>query len=270
MPYTACLKGGIVLLAWLYLLVPTAWALSVEVVGTFGQPGLLQLEEGARLSEALTKGRLLPEACQLQGALMRSANLPDQERLKKGLLYDLEALAYVARLEGHPVLAAWAGRMRGLVQGQPVTGRQLGQVMERGRLLMRLADDLPLQEGDRILYPPCARTLYALGRDGLVALAHDPALSLEDYLKQLPRADWQAPGYLWVVHSDGHYERLRIGYWYGGEPRHPEPAAVIFRPLSAHWAALVNPDFNRDLARWFATRIPDGRAAARIAEGERH
>ncbi len=250
--FLVCLAGA----------VAAAPQVQVRLQGAFAHPGLHSLPQGSRLSKALEKGGLSSQACQMQAAWLRKELLKRQTQLKRSLLYDLQALSYAAQLQNRPRLARWAGMLGRLIQSQPVTGRKAGHPLVWGKLEVQQAFDLPLKEGDQLIYPACDTRYYYLTEQGVKAFDHDPAKTLEADANVVEALPWQAPGWIWVVHADGNSEKRRIGYWYGGSPRHLDPGAVLFRPLSKDWTeALGNPDFNRDLARWLATQIPNGGVA---------
>lgn len=210
----------------------------------------------ARISDLLKQVSYNESACPGSAALLRNSLKSKQEKWKAGILYDIQALQFKARLSGQATLLAWLQSLEKLVVSLPVTGRLPAIYINPHGNESRPADNLLLEPFDRLYVPACSRKLSLV--DGkLIRVAYRADLTLNKLAEQLPDHRWQQSGYVWVVHPDGAFRRVKAGYWQHLE-LYPGDGAFIFRPLKKELLAGLNPGFNFELARWLSTQVVAG------------
>ena len=232
-------------------------SLQVMVTGAVAHPGQLNLPAGARLADAVAAAKVDDAAYVLGAAWLRPAEHRVQLRLKAGLLYELRTIARQARVQQHAGLQVLAQRLTAQLSAMPVTGRQVVTTLEPHDLQIDDAANLPLQSGDRLVYPPRPQTIHVLG-----AVDHDcrlPLVPLRDareYLNACPRSASADPNLLYVIQPDGHVFVQGVALWNRSAPMSLAPGAVLYVPLEPR---LIHPAadgrFNADMAKFLATQI---------------
>lgn len=218
------------------------------------EPILLTLPTPARLTNALVQIDAA-DYCPMQMAWLRPSLQNRQRMLQKGLVYDLEVLAQNATLEGNHEFAQWAHAQARLIAAMKVSGRIPAQRMDLDRLEAVPAENRLLEDGDHILMPPCSDSIRILECGAIKVCSFRPGATAEEYLGPVAQEPWHQPGELIVVHSTGHFERIRIGHWRRGAPFRLGAGALVFRPLRDDVLDGINPALNEDLARWLATQV---------------
>lgn len=250
---------GCVVLAVLTLCIAPLRAqesLSVEVAGAVAHPGVLQLRAGARLADAVTAAQVDPAAYVLGAAWLRPDRQPAQRRLQAGLLYELRTIALQARVQQRADLRELAQRLHAQLAAMPVTGRRVVATLEPHALQSDAAVNLPLQAGDRLVYPRRPQAIRVLG-----AVVHDcrlPQVALRDardYLDACPRSASADPDLLYVIQPDGRVFAQGVALWNRSALLALAPGAVLYVPLDRRLIAPAADDrFNADMAQFLATQ----------------
>ncbi|UAW99436.1 capsule biosynthesis GfcC family protein [Halopseudomonas nanhaiensis] len=235
--------------------------LNVTVEGLVLQPGTYSLPEGARLSDASVAAQVRADAWFLGAALLRRAAIQPQQKLKAGLLFDLQSSRVHWQAEEQAAGVELAGRLLTAVEAMPVTGRVRAQLDPLQQLA--LSRNGLLQDGDRIAYPPRAervRVTGAVKADCL--LAFDPSLQPVDYLDQCPRHALADPSYVHVVQPDGRTQRRGVALW-NREPGNVAVGAVLYVPVDPKHLAADAQGLNDDFVALLATQVAEAGAAGK-------
>lgn len=231
-------------------------SLPVDVAGAVAHPGVLPLHAGARLADAVTAAQVDAAAYVLGAAWLRPDQRRAQLRLKAGLLYELQTIALQARVQRHADLQVLAQRLRTQLAAMPVTGRQVTTTLEPHALQIDDAANLPLQSGDKLVYPWRPQTIRVLG-----AVEHDcqlPQVALRDardYLAACPRSAAADADLLYVIQPDGQVFVQGVALWNRSDPLALAPGAVLYVPLDGRLITPAADDrFNADMAEFLATQ----------------
>lgn len=234
------------------------WAgeVTVSVAGQVTHPGTQHLPAGSRLSDAVLKADVLPDAYPLGAAWLRPSLRRTQVRWKAGLLYEVGMLRGQARLDGKPTLANLAARLEQHWRTLPVTGRQPQQLLDPRPLQVSTQNHL-LAEGDRIVYPPRPTRVRVVG-----AVLHPcdlPFVSMQaarHYRNDCTLATAADPDWLYVIQPDGRVMRHGIALWNHHDIQPLAPGAIVYVPVNPHvLPASVRDTFNQDAARFLSTQI---------------
>jgi len=211
----------------------------------------------ARISDLLKQVQYQENSCPGAAALLRLSHREEQARWKQSVLYDLQALAYKASLKGSADFLNWLGGVERAVRSQSVTGRMPGIYINPHGSEARPEDNLLLEEGDRLHLPVCSGRIYLV--DGFfTSVRFDSTQTLNRHAEQLPTEIWHQPGYLWVVHPDGAFKRVKAGYWQH-QSLFVGDGGYLFRPIDEELLQGINPNFNFELARWLSTQVVSDR-----------
>lgn len=226
----------------------------VQVEGEVDAPGIVTLEGKARLDDAALAAKVRPRAYVAAAAWLRPSLVPQQTRLKAGLLFDLDLLKTLAGQHGDTSAGDLATRMADQLRALPVTGRQ--PALLDGRVLeVDAASNLLVSEGDRLVYPARPETVRIVG-----AVEHDcvvPHVPLQDARLYLPGcvatvdADQDT---IQVIQPDGRVFEQGIALWNRGAPIPLAPGAVLYVPLRRSLIDPIDPAFNREVAEFLATQ----------------
>lgn len=229
---------------------------SVTVAGAVLNPGTFELPRGARLSDASVAAQVSSRAWFLGAALLRSAQLEPQHRLKAGLLFDIQASQVDALARSDMAAFSLLARLYAAVEAMPVTGRVPAKLNPLQQLL--LPNNTLLQDGDRILYPhrPGHVRITGAVQDDCT-LDFDPALKLTDYLEQCPAHKVADKSYAHVIQPDGTHQQYGIAAW-NQQPAPVAVGAVIYLPLDRRHLADSSESVNNDFAAMLATQYQLG------------
>lgn len=231
-----------------------AHATEVEVRGAVASPGTRKLPERARLSDAALAASVSPDAYLLGAAWMRPSQHPGQQRLKAGLLFDLDVVRQQALQSDRVRLAELARSMGAWLQSLPVTGRQTALLDPRAVEVAPTENRL-VADGDVLYYPQRPYTIRVVG-----AVAHAcelPSVALQDarrYLRDCPVSPMGDADWIFAIQPDGRVFRLGIAPWNRSAPLPLAPGALIYVPLRESLVHAVAPDLNRELAGFLATQ----------------
>ncbi|WP_242113086.1 capsule biosynthesis GfcC family protein [Luteimonas aquatica] len=226
----------------------------VMAEGEVDAPGEHLLENRARLDDAALAAKARPHAYLAGAAWLRPALIPQQTRLKAGLLFDLELLARLAGGQGNDRLVALATGLAAQLRAMPVTGRQVALL--DGRVLeVAAAANLPVADGDRLVYPARPRTVRVVGAvERECALPHVALRDARLYLPDCALAPDADVDTIQVIQPDGRVFEQGIALWNRGPPVPLAPGAVLYVPLRARLIDPVDPVFNREMAEFLATQ----------------
>jgi hypothetical protein len=237
---------------------PAVAQLQVRVEGAVEHPGTLNLKDAARLSDAALAARVRPQAYLLGAAWLRPSLLTEQQRLKAGVLFDLDSLHIKALQHGDDALADTVGSLRQWIAALPVTGRAPALLAPRA-VEANARANLPLQPGDRLFYPLRPTTIRIVGAvEHACTVPLQAAQDARRYLAACPYAKRADRDWIYVIQPDGHVFRQGVALWNRSAPLSLAPGATIYVPLPARAAATVDESLNSDLADFLATQVLPG------------
>ena len=226
----------------------------VTVQGDAAKPGRYTFEQGYRLHDVLLPAQVNPKAYLLGAAWLHVPLRNAQERLKVGVLFDLETVRSNAVQDNQTGLAALAARLIDKVQAMPVTGRRVAQ-LDPVRVELNRRDNPYLSNGDVLLYPARPTTVRVVGAVlGECELAHQPLQSAISYLKSCPRDPDADADLLFVVQPDGRVFQEGVALWNETQSVPPAPGARIYVPVRSSAKGDPTPDLNTELAAFIATQ----------------
>lgn len=232
--------------------------IEVQVDGAVAQASTLTLQGHARLSDAAIAANPLSSAYMLGAAWLRPALLISQQRLKAGVLFDLDSLQQRARREGDSGLESLAHDLRDWLGAMPVTGREPA-LLDPRVVEVTPTENHPLADGDRLFYPLRPNTIRVVGAvRKSCALALRPQQDARDYLPSCPSANEADDDSIYVIEPDGRIFVQGIALWNRSRPLPLAPGAIIYVPLRAAAIKPVDASFNRDVAAFLATQLLPG------------
>lgn len=225
---------------------------TVSVGGTVNAPGNYEWQTGARLLDAAVAGQITADAWPLGAALLRQNAIAPQQRLKAGVLFDLQANQVYAQSRGHEDLVELLSSLIAQANSMPVTGRVVAQL---DPLQLQLLSNNPLLEpGDSLLYPRRPDQVRVLGAvQSVCSLPFDAHLQPRDYLRQCPLHRRADPSYLYVIQPNGVVQSVGVGYW-NAESLNIAVGAVLYVPINPLHLSDETPDLNKELAAMLATQ----------------
>lgn len=235
-----------------------AWGadITVTVTGRVAHPGAQTLADGTRLSGAIIRADVLPDAYVLGAAWLRPRLRQTQTRWKLAALYDAGLLRGQARLDGRPALSALAARLLRHWQALPVTGRVRQALLDPRPLEVSARNHL-LATGDAIVYPPRPTTVRVVG--AVIQPCSLPFVAMRKartYRKACALAPSASPDWLYVIQPDGRVSRHGVALWNRDAGQVLAPGAVVYVPLAqAALPQAVRDSFNSDVARFLSTQV---------------
>jgi hypothetical protein len=244
------------LLAWCASAV--AAPVQVELAGVVANAGTQTLKDHARLSDAALAAQPLQLAYILGAAWLRPSLLESQERLKAGVLFDLDSLQQQATQQGKQDLATLAGAMADWIKPMPVTGRQQA-LLDLRAVEVNPPENHLLADGDRLYYPlrpDAIRIVGAVQQPCTLPLV--PLQDARDYLASCAATGEADQDVIYVIEPDGRLFEQGIALWNRSTPLTLAPGALIYVPLRARAIKSVDPLLNHDLASFLATQLLPG------------
>ncbi len=227
---------------------------AMTVSGQVRNPGPIALQTGARLLEVITAAQPDAQGYWLGAAWLHQPLLEGQARLKAGVLFDLQTLHQAALAAGHVGRAAVAAQVYQQVQALPVTGRQLA-VLDPVAVEVGFAPNLPVSEGDRLVYPPRPDSVRVLGAVAAACtLVFQPQQQARDYLAACPPSVEADADYLWLIQPDGQVTRLGVAPWNREDGAAPAPGSTLLVPIRSDDLDPLTPELNQQLAEFLATQ----------------
>lgn len=231
-------------------------AADISIGGAVLKPGTYQWHPDARLRDAAVAGQVRADAWFLGAALLRDSAREDQQRLKAGVLFDLQLNKLHARAENDAALSALVERLDQVISPLAVTNRVSAQLNPFQLLVPR--NNQLLQPGDQLLYPTRpdqVRVMGAVNND--CTLTFDASLALKEYLRLCPAHPAADRDTVYVIQPDGQIEQVGIAHW-NEQPANIAVGAMIFRPIRTTVMSPETKDLNRDMARFLATQYQLG------------
>lgn len=238
------------------VLTPPAFAEQVHVSGAVLNPGDYQWQEGARLRDAAVAGQVSASAWPLGAALLRQRAIEPQQRLKAGVLFELQTNNIHALAENNLELQQLIKRLDASVREMPVTGRVVAE-LNPFQLLLQSKNDL-LQPGDRLVYPTRPNRIRVLGAVAAdCQLSFDAGLKLKDYLHQCPAHPAADRSFVYLIQPNGETQKIGIAHW-NQQQAAVAVGAIIYRPISAAVLSPETNELNEDMAKLLATQYQLG------------
>jgi hypothetical protein len=224
----------------------------VSISGAVLQPGTYQLQPDARLRDASATARVSSRAWSLGAALLRERAIEPQQRLKSGLLFELNANRVHAMAENNLDMHALADHLYATVAAMPVTGRVVAELNPLQQVILR--NNALLENGDRILYPRRPEQVRVMGAvERFCSLPHAPAAQPIEYLRQCPPHRLADPSFVYVIQPNGSWARVGLAAW-NREPANVAVGAVLYVPLGSRFLAPETTGLNDDFAALLATQ----------------
>ncbi|ASR42829.1 hypothetical protein BEN78_04965 [Xanthomonas citri pv. mangiferaeindicae] len=224
----------------------------VSVEGAVRRPATYALSGDARLSDPILAAMPTSEAYTTGAALLRRQAIAPQTRLRAGLEHSLQALRTAENTP--PAVAETAARLEAWLTTMPVTGRIPTTQLDGRRLEAAAEANLPVRDGDRLVYPLRPDTISVVGAvEAPCRLPHVALREAADYLRQCPPQGADAD-LLYVIQPDGHVAQIGIAAWNRSPAQALAPGAVLYVPLPERALRRIDPDFNREFAQFLATQ----------------
>ncbi|NUT76678.1 hypothetical protein HNO86_16665 [Pseudomonas sp. C1C7] len=230
---------------------------AVIVSGDVANPGPVDLPPGGRLLDVISVAIPNAESYWLAAELQRKSLLEEQERLKAGVLFDLNVLQRMALLFDRPSRAALAVRLAEQVTQMPVTGRQVA-VLDPVAVEVGFARNMRLDDGDRLTYPPRVNEVEVLGAVAeSCRLAYQPMQEASEYLQGCAILDDADADYLWLIQPNGVSRRVGIAAWNRESGQIPAAGSKILVPVKTDDLDPPVPELNQQLAEFIATQLAE-------------
>jgi len=129
-----------------------------------------------------------------------------------------------------------------LVDGLPVTGRQLLPSQDGHVLVAKINLDPILENNDQLVLKPLGNTIAVLGTKGQCIAEFKPEVSVLAYLDEcFPKSSWHQFGegfdQAWLVQPSGEVTKLNVGLWNQTAQTLPQPGAWVWAPArNSGWA----------------------------------
>ena len=218
-----------------------ALALLITHLGWAQAETIYTPKQGERLSALLMRQQLLPgtarnaqgQALQLEGMVLQRAALRSKQALQKTQLITQLAVMGPSKVPAY---------LASLVDGLPVTGRQLLPSQDGHVLAAKINLDPILQNNDQLVIQPLGNTIAVLGTKGQCIAEFKPEVSVLAYLDQcFPKGSWYRFGegfdQAWLVQPSGEVTQLNVGLWNQTEQTLPQPGAWVWAPArNSGWA----------------------------------
>ena len=226
--------------------------LTVDIRGVVLSPGSYSLPSGARLNDAARTGQVSARAWFHGAALLRQSAMEPQQRLKSGTLFEINANRVHAQAENRTELLELLDRFYEKTQAMPVTGRIVTEMDPLQQLI--LANNVLLEDGDRLLYPARAEQVRVTGavKDECV-LPYQPGAQPVAYLKACPRHEAADPSVVYLIQPNGEWSVAGVAAW-NSESANIALGAVIYVPLKTTWLSPIAAGLNKDMAAFLATQ----------------
>lgn len=227
---------------------------AITVSGDVLNPGTYPFTPGVRLLDVVSQAGPNPESYWLAAAWLHQPLMEQQTRLKAGVLFDLKMLQRGALLEGNSPLATLAARLYEQVNRLPVTGRKVA-ALDPVALEVGFARNSLLSDGDQLIYPLRTNNVTVVGAvQQPCTLPYRSEQEVREYLDSCaPLAEADAD-FLWLIHPDGHYQRVAIAAWNREDGVHATAGSTILVPVRNENPDLPTPDLNEQLAQFLATQ----------------
>ena len=214
----------------------TACQAAVTVSGEVRDTQPISWQPGMRLLDVMTAAQPDAQGYWLAAAWLHQPLLERQARLKAGVLFDLDTLRRAALAAGRESRARAAAQLYRQVLALSVTGRQIAK-LDPVAVEVGFAPNLPVSEGDRLIYPSRPDTVRVFG-----AVVASPALAEAD-------ADQ-----VWLIQPDGHVTRLGVAPWNRADGLPLAPGSTLLVPIRSDDLDPPTPELNPQLAEFIGTQ----------------
>lgn len=239
-------------------------AVKASVDGLVDRPGEQTLPDKARLSDAALGASVRAQAYVMGASWLRPSRRVAQQRLKAGLLFDLDQVARWGRGADDNGIRQLAVALSQWLGGLPVTGREAAQL--DGRALEVLAkENRVLGDGDRLHYPArpdWVRIVGAVVKPCVVP--HVPLLDAREYLPMCASTPQADRDIVYIIQPDGRVYERGIALWNRSEPFALAPGATVYVPIRGDVTRAAAPEVNLDIANFLATQPLSGDATGAL------
>jgi hypothetical protein len=224
--------------------------------GSADQPDTAVYPSTGRLAELAGAARVKPDAYVAGAAWLRPSLVPDQIRLKAGVVFELGVIRMDALSHDKDALGTDAATFQAWIMSLPVTGRRTSVVLDPAQLEVSPPDNLTTEPGDTLYYPVRPTEVRIVG--AVAKPCRVPQVALQDarrYLAQCPPSKAADPDRIFVIQPDGAVFPQNIAAWNRDPPRVLAPGAWIYVPFN-HTAirGATDGQFNEDAAAFIATQ----------------
>lgn len=232
----------------------------VIVSGNVSHAGSLELPASSRLSTAIDAAGVSHDAYNVGAAWYRARLRLPQQRLKAGIMFNLNLLAQPgAGTLQPPTLASAAQALLAWTQSLPVTGRSPAVKLDPDLVEISQRDNYPLENGDRLDYPTRPTSVRI---DGAVQRPCTlPQRGLQDvhvYMASCPSSNLADKDKAYLIEPDGSVLTLGIALWNRSAPTSMAPGSILFIPFDDRVMARYGTlGLNREIADFLATQAFD-------------
>jgi len=228
----------------------------VTVSGEVGHPGEVVFEGKPRLGDVAKAAQVTSRAYPVGAAWLRPSLQLEQKRLKTGVAYELGLIEKKAMADGNESLATLARGMHDRINEMPVTGRKIVRTLEPHALQASAPDNIPVEEGDSLVYPSRPQTVTVMGAvEQVCDLPHEALRDVREYLAQCAASPFADRDIVFVIEPDGEVFEQGVALWNRSPAMSVAPGAVLYVPLG--WRATAraaDARFNHDMADFIATQ----------------
>lgn len=232
----------------------TACHAAVTVSGEVRDTQPISWQPGMRLLDVMTAAQPDAQGYWLAAAWLHQPLLERQARLKAGVLFDLDTLRRAALAAGRESRARAAAQLYRQVLALPVTGRQIAK-LDPVAVEVGFAPNLPVSEGDRLIYPSRPDTVRVFG--AVVAtctLAFQPMQLARAYLRACPALAEADADQVWLIQPDGNVTRLGVAPWNRADGLPLAPGSTLLVPIRSDDLDTPTPELNPQLAEFIGTQ----------------
>jgi hypothetical protein len=231
--------------------------IQVTALGEVEHPGGIVFEGKPRLADVVKAAQVKRDAYVLGAAWLRPSLQPAQKRLKAGLTYQLGLIDHNAMAKGKEPLANLARRNRDWINAMPVTGRRVVQTLEPHALQVSAPDNLPIRDGDQLVYPARPSSVTVVGAvEQICDLPHASIQDARVYLAQCVPSHYADTDNVFVIEPDGKVVEQGVALWNRSPPMPVAPGTVLYVPFGRRATLhVVDGAFDRDMAAFIATQV---------------
>ena len=232
---------------------PSASVSEVSVQGAVEVPGVVQVQQGGRISDVLNAVRPNAAAYLLGGSLQREHERQDQVRQRAGLLHTLGQLPQHENLD----VRATGELLHDWLDARPATGR-VRLVLDRRLMQAQPLNNPIARHGDSIIIPLRPQSVHVIGAvTQPCELPHQPLQDATAYLAHCPVSGAADPNTLYVVQPDGLVQTLGVAAWNRADPQPVAAGGTIYVPIRESALKRIDASFNEDFASFVATQPVD-------------
>ncbi|WP_146074441.1 capsule biosynthesis GfcC family protein [Pokkaliibacter plantistimulans] len=234
--------------------------ITVTYSGNVEPTGPTNFPDNARLYE-ITHGAPTDSAWIPGAALFLKQNLGSEQSAKSTMLEGLKSIYnYTASdKESDKPFAEWLLALRGWIQTQPVTGRQLVTTLDPFQLEIDKTANKKITSDARLNYPNRPDFISIIGLNGTSdgtlpyrKVPYLPGKDIQSYFNEDDIASWANKNEVYIVSPAGEIEKVGIAAWNFKHVR-LVPGSWVYIPIDND-ALSVAPHFNEGFVQWLTTR----------------